>query len=94
MACAFILCAIETVAVGVRIVLTVHETDATVATSTGTRFSRAFCQGCSRNCGGQGCTNHGASNPAYRGTSSDLFVCHSFGDVFEPISHRHLLVLL
>ena len=84
--------AIEAQAVRVRIVLTVHETDTTVSTATGTRFSSS-CQGGPRNCGSQGRARYGTGDAARRCTAADLLISHSFGYVFEPISHRHLLVL-
>jgi len=79
-------------AVRVRIVLTVHESNTAVST-TGRACLTPLCQGNSRNCGGQGGACYGTGNAAHRGTAGDFFVSQSFGDVFEPISHRHLLIL-
>jgi hypothetical protein len=80
-------------AVRIRIVLTVHETDAAVSTATGTGcFSSAFCQGGSRKCGSQGYTRYSAGHAAKRGTPSNLFVSQRFGDIFKPVCHRHLLL--
>lgn len=93
MACTFLFRAIVAVTVCIRIVLTVHETSAAVSTATGTCVSRALCQGCSGNCRSQGHTRYCTGNAAQRGTAADLFVSQSFSDIFEPISHRHLLVV-
>jgi hypothetical protein len=80
------------IAVRIRIVLTVHETDAAVSTATGTCcFSSAFCQGGSRNCGSKGYTRYSTGNAAKRGTPPNLFVSQRFGDIFKPMCHRHLL---
>lgn len=80
-------------AVGVRIVLTVHETDAAISTASGACCT-SLGQGYTRNCGSQGCARYGTGNAAKRGAAADLFVSQRFGDVFEPISHRHLLVVI
>jgi hypothetical protein len=93
MACSLVLRAIVAVTVRIRIVLTVHETNAAVTSPTGACFPGAFGQGYSRNCRGQGCARHGTRYATNRGTAADLFVSQSFGDIFEPISHRHLLVV-
>jgi hypothetical protein len=93
MACSLVLRAIVAVTVRIRIVLTVHETDAAVSTATGTCFSCAFCQDCTRKCRSQGCASNGTRYATNRGSAADLFVSQSFGDIFEPISHRHLLVV-
>ncbi len=76
--------------VRIRIVFTVHESNTAVSTTTGARLT-FLSQGYSRDCRSQGRTCYSASNAAYRGTPSDLFISHRFADVFEPISHHHLL---
>lgn len=85
MAC-FALGAGEAKAVGVRIVLTVHEPNAAVSTATGACLT-FLGQGSPWNCGSQGCACYGTGNSAYRHTAADLLVSQSFGYVFEPISH-------
>lgn len=79
-------------AVRVRIVLTVHESSTAVST-TARACLTPLCQGNSGNCGGHGYACYGTSDATNRGTAVDLFVSQSFGDIFKPISHRHLLVL-
>ena len=79
-------------AVGIRIVLTVHE-PATAVSTTARACLTPLGQGGPRNCGSQGCARYGTGNATNRGTAADLFVSQSFGDIFEPISHRHLLVV-
>lgn len=81
----------EAKAVGVRIVLTVHETNGAISAATGACLT-FLGQGYTRNCGSQCCASNGTGNAAYRRTAVDLFVSQGFGDIFEPISHHHLLV--
>ena len=79
-------------AVGVRIVLTIHEPNTAVST-TARACLTPLGQGSPRNCGSQGRAHYGTGDAAKRCTAADLLISHSFGYVFEPISHRHLLVL-
>ena len=64
MARTFLLRAIVAVAVRIRIVLTVHETNAAVSTATGACFSPTFCQGRFGDCGSQSRSCYGTGNAA------------------------------
>jgi hypothetical protein len=77
----------ETVAVGVF--RTIREPNAAVTTTTGALF---LGQSQTGDCTGKCYTSDCSANAAKSCTTTDLLIGQGFGDVFEPVCHRHLLV--
>ncbi len=79
----------EAEAVGVGVV-TVREPDCTVATTIGALILLG--QGQSGDRASKRYTGDCAANAAKGCTTTDFLIGQGFGDIFEPVCHRHLLV--
>jgi len=80
----------EAVAVRVGVALTVGESSVAAGATCWAVLVRG--QGYRWDAGSECYTSNGTGNAAHSRTSADLLISQGFGDVFEPVCHRHLLV--
>lgn len=86
----FALCRSEAETVRVGIAHAVRESNGAVAGTGAVPVDLGQRQ--ARDCTGECYASDCAANAAQSCTASDLLVSQGFGDVFEPVCHRHLLV--